>query len=148
MESITDQLKGMLEEKKIFKSGNLFRCILGLNEIESNVFSYLLKNDNVSTMELSRALNKDRSSIQRALQNLNDLNVIERKSMSLKDYVEKKGVSETNKRGYLFVYGAKDLQVIKQEFHNLLNKWYQKMTHHIENLDSLFDCFKEDGELC
>ena len=46
MESISEQLKVILEEKKIFKSGNLFRCILGLNEIESNVFTYLLKNDN------------------------------------------------------------------------------------------------------
>jgi predicted transcriptional regulator len=148
MESITDQLKGMLEEKKIFKSGNLFRCILGLNEIETNVFSYLLKNDNASTMELAGELDKDRSSIQRALQNLNDLNVIERKSMSLKDYVQEKGIEETNKRGYLYVYGAKDLQVIKREFRELLKRWYRKMTDYIDNLDSLFDCYQDDGELC
>jgi len=148
MESITEQLKGMLEEKKIFKSANLFKCILGLNEIETNVFSYLLKNDNTSTIELASALEKDRSSIQRALQNLNDLNVIERRSMSLKDFVEQKGDDESNKRGYLYVYGAKDLQIIKKEFRELLNRWYQKMTDYIDNLDSLFDCYKEDGELC
>ena len=148
MESITDQLKGMLEEKKIFKSGNLFRCILGLNEIETNVFSYLLKIDNASTMELAGAFDKDRSSIQRALQNLNDLNVIERKSMSLKDYVQEKGIEETSKRGYLYVYGAKDLQVIKRELHELLKRWYRKMTDYIDNLDSLFDCYQDDGELC
>lgn len=148
MESITEQLKGMLEEKKIFKSGNLFRCILGLNEIETNVFSYLLKNDNTSTMDLARELDKDRSSIQRALQNLNDLNVIDRKSMSLKDYVQQNGIDESNKRGYLYVYAAKDLKIIKQEFRELLNRWYQKMTNYIDNLDSLFDCYQEDGELC
>jgi len=148
MESITEQLKDMLEEKKIFKSANLFKCILGLNEIETNVFSYLLKNENVSTIELARAFDKDRSSIQRALQNLNDMNVIERKSMSLKDYVQQKGVDETNKRGYLYVYGAKDLQLIKVEFRELLKKWYKKMADYIENLDSLFDCYQEDGELC
>ena len=138
----------MLEEKKIFKSGNLFRCILGLNEIETNVFSYLLKNDNTSTMDLARELDKDRSSIQRALQNLNDLNVIDRKSMSLKDYVQQNGIDESNKRGYLYVYAAKDLKIIKQEFRELLNRWYQKMTNYIDNLDSLFDCYQEDGELC
>lgn len=148
MESITEQLKGMLEEKKIFKSQNLFKCILGLNAIETNVFSYLLKNDNASTMELARALEKDRSSVQRALQNLNDLNVIERKSMSLKDYVQKKGNEDSSKRGYLYVYGAKELQVIKKEFRELLNRWYRKMTDYIDNLDSLFDCYEEDGELC
>ncbi len=148
MESITEQLKGMLEEKKIFKSGNLFKCILGLNEIETNVFSYLLKNDNASTMELAKALEKDRSSIQRALQNLYDLNVIDRKSMSLKDYVQQKGTDETNKRGYLYVYGAKDLKTIKKEFRDLLNRWYRKMTDYIDNIDSLFDCYQKDGELC
>jgi predicted transcriptional regulator len=148
MESITEQLKGMLEEKKIFKSGNLFRCILGLNEIETNVFSYLLKNDNASTMDLAKAFEKDRSSVQRALQNLYDLNVIERKSMSLKDYVQQKGTDEANKRGYLYVYGAKDLNAIKKEFRELLNRWYRKMTDYIDNIDSLFDCYQEDGELC
>ena len=59
MESISTQLKSMLEEKKIFKSGNLFKCILGLNELESNVFSYLLKNKHVTTTELADVLEKD-----------------------------------------------------------------------------------------
>jgi predicted transcriptional regulator len=68
--------------------------------------------------------------------------------MSLKDYVEQRGVEEANKRGYLYVYGAKDLQFIKSEFRELLERWYQKMTNYIENLDSLFDCYQEDGELC
>jgi len=148
MESISDQLKDILEEKKIYKSGNLFRCILGLNEIESNVFTYLLKHDNVSTMELTGVLDKDRSAIQRALQDLLDLKVIKRYSLSLKKYSELKGIEDTNKRGYLYVYKAKDLDKVKVQFRDLLEKWYSSMVDYIDNLDSLFDCYEKDGELC
>lgn len=148
MESISEQLKDMLKEKKIFKSTNLLRCILGLNEIESNVFSYLLKNENVSTMDLTDVLNKDRSTIQRALQDLLDLKVIKRYSLSLKDYCELKQIEDNNKRGYLYIYKAKELDKIKVEFRELLDKWYQSMVNYIDNLDNIFDCYEEDGELC
>lgn len=148
MESISDQLKGMLEDKKIFKSGKLFKCILGLNFIESVVFSYLLKHDNVSTMELTDIFKKDRSSIQRALQTLIEVNVIERKSMSLKEFSEKKDIEEKTKRGYLYVYGAKDLEMIKEQTRDLLNRWYASMLNYIENIDSVFDCYEKQGELC
>ena len=148
MESISEQLKVILKEKKIFKSGNLFRCILGLNEIESNVFTYLLKNDNVITMELTQILDKDRSSIQRALQELLDLRVIKRYSLSLKEYCELKGIEDNNKRGYLYVYKAKDLNNVKVQFRDLLDKWYSSMVNYIDNLDNLFDCYEKSGELC
>jgi len=148
IESISEQLKGMLEEKKIFKSGKLFKCILGLNVIESVVFSYLLKHDNVSTMELTKIFKKDRSSIQRALQTLIEVNVIERKSMSLKDFSEKKDIEDKTKRGYLYVYGAKDLEMIKEQTRELLDRWYTSMRNYNENLDSVFDCYEKQGELC
>ncbi len=148
MESISEQLKDILEEKKIFRSGNLFRCILGLNEIESNIFTYLLKNDNVSTMELTEILDKDRSSIQRALQDLLDLRVIKRYSLSLKEYCELKGIKDNNKRGYLYVYKAKDLNKVKIQFRDLLDKWYSSMVNYINNLDRLFDCYEKNGEIC
>jgi predicted transcriptional regulator len=148
LESISEQLKGMLEEKKIFKSGKLFKCILGLNVIESVVFSYLLKHNNVSTMELTEIFKKDRSSIQRALQTLIEVNVIKRKSMSLKEFSEKKDIEDKTKRGYLYVYGAKDLEMVKEQTRDLLDKWYASMLNYIENLDSVFDCYEKQGELC
>lgn len=147
MESISTQLKDMLEEKKIFKSGNLFRCILGLNELESNVFSYLLKNKNVTTIELADILEKDRSSIQRCLQNLIEMKMIKRESMSLKDFTNSKGEIES-RRGYLYVYTAEELEYIKQKFKDLLEQWYQSMLNYIETLDKLFDCYEQDGEIC
>ncbi|MFX0072042.1 MAG: helix-turn-helix domain-containing protein [Candidatus Hermodarchaeota archaeon] len=155
MEIISKQLKeiedineSILEEKGIFKSKRLFKCILGLNELESNVLSYLLKNENVSTLELTKIFPKDRSSIQRVLQNLIELNLIERHSMSLKNYTETKELRSKKLRGYLYVYSARNIDSIKEQFKMLLDKWYESMIDYIENLDSLFDCFESNGELC
>lgn len=134
MESISEQLKAMVEEKKVFKSGKLFKCILGLNVIESNVFSYILNHKEVTTMDLTDFFNKDRSSIQRALIKLSNLGVIEKNSISLKEFSEKDGEGETNKRGYLYVYGAKNLDMIKQELRDLLDRWYVLL---IESISSL-----------
>jgi predicted transcriptional regulator len=148
LESISKQLEDMVEEKKVFKSGKLFKCILGLNVIESNVFSYLLKHENVTTMKLTGVFNKDRSSIQRALMQLDALDIIEKRSMSLKEFNEKFGEGETNKRGYLYVYCAKDLETVKVQLRDLLDRWHKSMVNYIENLDSIFDCYEKDGETC
>ncbi|MBY9013390.1 MAG: hypothetical protein KGD70_13530, partial [Candidatus Lokiarchaeota archaeon] len=143
-------LKDMVEENNVFKSGKLLKCILGLNVIESNVFSYILKNDDVTvtTMKLTEVFEKDRSSIQRALIKLNDLGVIEKNSISLKEFSGKDGEGETNKRGYLYVYGAKNLDMIKQQLRDLLESWYKSMSDYIDEIDSIFDCYEKNGELC
>jgi len=148
MESISTQLRTRLKEKKIFKSCNLFKCILGLNELESNVFSYLLKHEYVTTIELANVLEKDRSSIQRSLQNLIKSEIIKRESMSLKDFTDLKGYVESHNRGYLYVYKTEELGNIKQKLTELLDQWYDAMLNTIDSLDSLFDCYEQDGELC
>jgi len=148
LESISKQLKDMVEEKKVFKSGKLLKCILGLNVIESNVFSYILKNDNTTTMDLTKKFKKDRSSIQRALIKLTDLGIIEKNSISLKEFSQKDGKGETNKRGYLYVYGSKNLDLIKQQLRDLLDRWHKSMSDYIDNIDSIFDCYEKNGELC
>ena len=82
------------------------------------------------------------------LQTLIEVNVIERKSMSLKEFSEKKDIEDKTKRGYLYVYGAKDLEMVKEQTRDLLDKWYASMLNYIENLDSVFDCYEKQGELC
>ena len=138
----------MVEEKEVFKSRKLFKCILGLNVIESNVFSYILSHEDVTTVELTGVFNKDRSSIQRALIELNELGIIEKRSMSLKEFNEISDKGETNKRGYLYVYSAKDLETVGLQLRDLLDRWYKSMVNYIENLDSIFDCYEKDGETC
>jgi len=142
------KVNDLLEEKGIFHSKKLFKCILGLNELEADVLSYLLKHERVGTTELTQFFNVDRSSIQRVLQNLTKLDLIKRKSMSIKRYEEMKGSQRSNKRGYLYVYMAKNIAQIKKTFKNLLDKWYSSMIKYVDDLDSLFDCFETNGDLC
>ena len=112
------------------------------------MLSYLFKHVRSGTSEIFEFFKKDRSSIQRVLQNLTELNLLKRESMSLKAYEEIKGFTHSNKRGYLYVYSARDVESIKSQFKTLLDKWYNSMLNYIEHLDSLFDCFETDGELC
>ena len=155
MEIINKQLKKLnefennniiLEQKGIFKSNNLFKCILGLNELESNVLSYLFIHRNVGTFELSEKLNMERSSIQKALQSLIDLKLIKRESFSLNKYSKIKKINDAKKRGYLFIYNAENVNSIKKELRKLLKQFYNSMNNYINNLDSLFDYFKSKEE--
>lgn len=145
MESIC---KIMEQNEDLFTSSDLFRCMLGLNDLESKVLSYLLKNDHVTTLELANLFEKDRSSVQRALQSLSEMKVIVRESMALKDYKDLKGKDANGIRGYVYVYSARDLKQIKSQFRELVDKFYERMLDYIESLDSLFDCYEEKGKLC
>jgi len=154
MEVIDKHLKefelidGLLEKKEIFSSERLFKCILGLNRTESKVLGYMLKNKDVKTSEIANALKMDRSSIQRAVQDLSALKLIERKSMSMKDFTNAKGLKNGKKQGYLYVYNAKNIESIKIQFKKLLDKWYNSMLKYIENLENLCECCGFKFEPC
>jgi len=154
MEVIDKHLKefelidGLLEKKEIFSSERLFKCILGLNRTESKVLGYMLKNKDVKTSEIANALKMDRSSIQRAVQDLSALKLIERKSMSMKDFTKAKGLKNGKKQGYLYVYNAKNIESIKIQFKKLLDKWYNSMLKYIENLENLCECCGFKFEPC
>ncbi|MFX1599936.1 MAG: MarR family transcriptional regulator [Promethearchaeota archaeon] len=130
----------ILDEKDIFSSERLFKCILGLNKTESQVFGYMLNNKDVSISELANTLKLDRSSIQRAVQDLTVLKLISRKSISMKEYTEAKDGNGGKKQGYLYVYNAKNIKSIKNQFKKLLDKWYNSMLNYIENLENLCEC--------
>lgn len=152
MESINQQVEEMdklkIDKKGNYRSRKLFKCILGLNKLESDVFAYLLKNKDAGTSELKKVLEMDRSSVQRALQSLLELNLIVRDQMSLKDYSEEKNLDNPKKRGYLYVYNTKELDFIKDQLKILLSKWYKSMISYVNDLESLFDCYEIKGELC
>jgi len=154
MEVIGKQLKEfefideILENKKIFSSIRLFKCILGLNKTESQVFGYLLRNNDVSTSKIANTLKMDRSSIQRAIQNLSELKLIYRKSISMKEYSNIKNKTKIKKKGYLYVYNAKEIEIIKIQLKELLHKWYGSMLKYIENLDNFCECYGLKFEPC
>ncbi|MFX1275024.1 MAG: MarR family transcriptional regulator [Promethearchaeota archaeon] len=142
------EIDKILENKEIFSSLRLFKCILGLNHTESKILGYMMKNKDVATAELAKFLDMDRSSVQRALQNLSDLKIIKRKSISMKQYVEYKKLNDSNKKGYVYVYNAEDMELIKKELKKLLKKWYESMLNYVENLDTLCECCGIKFENC
>jgi len=143
-----DKIDELLEKKEIFSSERLFKCILGLNKTESKVLGYMLNNNDVRTSEIADILEMDRSSIQRAVQDLTELKLIQRKSMSMKDYTNAKRLKNAKKQGYLYVYNAKNIKSIKSQFKKLLDKWYNSMLKYIENLENLCECCGFKFEPC
>jgi predicted transcriptional regulator len=154
MEVFEKQLKefeiidDILDKKENYSSEKLFKCILGLNKTESKVFGYILKNNDVSTSEIASEYDMERSSIQRAVQALSKLLLINRTSISMKEYSDIKEKSDIHKQGYLFVYNAKDIESIKTQFKELLDKWYNSMVNYIENLENLCECCGIKFEPC
>ncbi|MFX1306603.1 MAG: helix-turn-helix domain-containing protein [Promethearchaeota archaeon] len=146
MEIIDKQLKGfgkinnILEKKESYSSQELFKCILGLNEIESKIFCVLLKNQDLTTSQLTEKIEMDRSSIQKAVKSLLRLKLIKRKSISMKDYNKTHKTENDKKQGYLYIYNAKNIDSIKREFKKLLDKWYNSMLNYIDNLENLCEC--------
>jgi predicted transcriptional regulator len=133
----------ILDKRAIFSSDpgeRLFKCILGLNKTESKVLCYLLTNKDVRTSEIAVELKMDRSSIQRALQELSMLKLVDRSSMSMKRYTKVKSLKDPKKQGYLYVYNAKNIETIKDNFKELLDKWYNSMLKYVENLENLCEC--------
>jgi predicted transcriptional regulator len=136
-------IEKILDKRAIFSnepSEQLFKCILGLNRTESKVLCYLIKNSEVRTSEIAEELKMDRSSVQRALQVLSTLKLIERSSMSMKKYTRIKALKDTKKQGYLYVYNTKDIEAIKTHLKELLDRWYNAMLKFTENLDNLCEC--------
>lgn len=143
-----EEIDKLLDKKDIFSSERLFKCILGLNRTESKVLGYILKNKDVRTSEVAQALKMDRSSIQRAIQDLSALKLITRSSMSMKEYANVKGLIDAKKQGYLYVYNAKDIDSIKLQLKKLLDRWYNSMLKYIKNLENLCECCGFKFEPC
>ncbi len=143
-----EKIDQILNNKAEFSSEQLFKCILGLNSTESKVFCHLLKNKDVRTSEVALTLEMDRSSIQRALQVLSMLKFVKRSSISMKEYTNAKGLIDSKKQGYLYVYNAKNMDTIKIQLKKLLDKWYNSMLKYIKNLENLCECCGFKFEPC
>jgi len=115
-----------------FSNKDLFKCTLGLNQVEIEVLYYLIENHASETLEIAQNLKKDRSTIQRALQNLINLKLILREPISIKE-LNKKSKKNNRKSGYLYLYDTIDKKQIKKRFNTLLEEWYSQMKRFIQN---------------
>jgi predicted transcriptional regulator len=118
-------------------STDILRCLYGLNDLEIDVFSYLLKESGkVSVKTLADAVGKNRSTVQRALSHLQEIEIVAREQ----DTPE--SPKETLKGGYCYKYALMDPKVIEINLKTRLNQWTDRATDLIEQIRSKFMGFK------
>ncbi len=114
-------------------STDILRCLYGLNDLEIDVFSYLLRESGeVSVKTLADAVGKNRSTVQRALSHLQEIDLVARKQ----DKPE--SPNESLKGGYLYKYALMDPMVIELNFKTRLNQWTERANNLIEQVRKKF----------
>jgi predicted transcriptional regulator len=97
--------------KKISKE-NLIKCSLALNKTEYNLLMFLLKKDKSFTaIQISELMNLDRTTIQKAISNLVEKELVKRKQKNISG------------GGYTFLYLIENKQEIKNKIKEVIRKW-------------------------
>ncbi len=118
-------------------STDILRCLYGLNDLEIEVFSYLLRESGkVSVKTLADAVKKNRSTVQRALGHLQEIELVAR------EQDKPESPKESVKGGYLYKYALMDPQVIELNFKTRLNQWTERANDLIEQVRKKFVGFQ------
>ncbi|XRP97113.1 helix-turn-helix domain-containing protein [Methanocaldococcus sp. 16A] len=104
----------IINRLKKFTIEDLMRCILGLQEIEIKVYFDLLENGEGSVLEIAERVNRDRTTVQKALRSLMNCGLVNRKKV-------------TEKVGYKYIYNAVELDKVSDIIEELLDDWYQNV---------------------
>jgi len=98
---------------------DLMRYALDLSALDVNVYFRLLDGE-ATVKELSNKLNRNRSTIQRALTNLINKGLVTRELKTMKN------------GGYYFKYKAIPLEQVEENLHEKVKKWYTKLSALLE----------------
>jgi predicted transcriptional regulator len=115
----------MLDVQRILNCQNVeakdvMQCFLGLRSLEIDVYFYLLKGQS-TVKEVAEALGRNRSSVQRAIQNLVQRNFAHRRTRTLR------------KGGYLYVYEAASIATMKKLIKETLDMFYQQIEDFLDH---------------
>ncbi|MFX1565339.1 MAG: helix-turn-helix domain-containing protein [Promethearchaeota archaeon] len=99
--------------------GDVMHCFLGLRTLEIDVYFYLLKGQ-ATVKEVTTALGSNRSSVQRAIQNLVQRGFAHRRTRTLR------------KGGYVFVYEAVSLTTMKDLIKDALDTFYKQIVEFLD----------------
>jgi predicted transcriptional regulator len=106
--------------KKISKE-EIVRCSFALNKSSYNLLDFLLKQKNpLNISSISKKMNLERSSIQKAIPDLFEKDLISRKQKNIPS------------GGYVYFYLTKDREEIKKRIKNLVSSWYENIKKEIE----------------
>ena len=113
---ITFSCKKITEEE-------LTRCSFNLNKTEYNVLIFLLRNDKMCTIfQISKAMELERTTIQKAIKNLVEKGLAKRTQKNL------------FRGGYIFLYKPNNKDEIKSKMKELTYKWYKNVEETIDKL--------------
>ncbi len=96
------------------EASDVMHCFLGLRSLEIDVYFYILKGQ-ATVKEVAEALGRNRSTIQRAIQNLVQRGFAHRRTRTLR------------KGGYVYVYEAVNLATLKELIKEALDSFYQQI---------------------
>ena len=106
---------------------DLFNCLLGLNENEIDIFKHVLDHGGETCNVIGAELGKSRSTVQRAMQKLLNLRLIEREQ----EFPEQK------QRGYVYVYHARPREHLRRYLFSLVDEAKNRMVAILEREFSL-----------
>lgn len=110
-----------LMSRKQMEVSDVMHCFLGLRSLEIDVYFYLLKGA-ATVKEVAEAMGRNRSSVQRAIQNLVQRGFAGRRSRTLR------------KGGYVYIYEGASLVTVKKLLKESLDSFYQQIVNFLDRL--------------
>lgn len=109
----------LMSSQKV-EASDVMHCFLGLRNLEIDVYFYLLKGE-VTVKDVADALGRNRSTIQRAIQNLVNRGFANRRTRTLR------------KGGYVYIYEAVNLITLKTMIKELLDSFYHQIVEFLDH---------------
>jgi len=102
---------------------DVLKCVLGLRDAEVDVYFRLLELGEATVYDLAEDLNRDRTTIQKALKSLVHAGLVNRRK-------------ETRPRGgYVYVYEPIPFEEAKEIILRALDEWYEAVKAALEEVD-------------
>lgn len=108
---------------KRMDSKELIKCTFDLTKTELRIFLFLLKlNASVPSIEISKKIGLDRTTIQKSLKKLLEKKIIDRRQNNL------------DNGGYVFLYSVKQKEPLKEQMKQIIDEWKTTAQNQLENL--------------
>ncbi|WP_457611753.1 helix-turn-helix domain-containing protein [Methanocaldococcus sp.] len=102
---------------------NLMACIFGIKVFDVKVYFYILKYGPAKITDIAEKLKRNRSTIQRSVQNLMNVGLVYRKQVNIKD------------GGYFYLYYAIPFEEVKERMKKSIEDWCKNMKNWIDSIN-------------
>ncbi len=102
----------------------IMNCMFGLKGFETRIYFEIINRGTVTVNDLVNNFDKDRSTVQRALQNLAIARLIYREQKNIKN------------GGYYYVYTAAPFAEVKEMIKSAVKKWADTVVDWVDGIDS------------